>query len=179
LLKKILLAYGETELASDDELIGKMIANAVGESTSEEKDDENQNASVALFDASTFAKALTSDVKLYNVANEVSLSSNHQDVFLAKDKTPASSDDKEQEHISDNKEQEQSLFVQSIPLTLIYTAPAIDTTAGTYRSKGWYPLHFPISSCMQLDGSYAAFFGTLFFRSFDHAALGRNIILLL
>lgn len=130
LLKKILLAYGETELASDDELIGKMIANAVGETMSEDKDDENQ----------TFAKALTSDVKLYNVANEVSLASSYQDVFLTKDNTPAP--DSSSIGITDDKEQEQSSFVR------IYTAPAIDTTAGTYRSKGWYPLYYPISSCM-------------------------------
>jgi hypothetical protein len=140
LLKKILLAYGETELASDDELIGKMIANAVGETMSEDKDEENQTASVTLFDASTFAEALTSDVKLYNVANEVSLASSYQDVFLTKDNTPAP--DSSSIGITDDKEQEQSSFVR------IYTAPAIDTTAGTYRSKGWYPLYYPISSCM-------------------------------
>jgi hypothetical protein len=109
LLKKILLAYGETELASDDELIGKMIANAVGETMSEDKDDENQ----------TFAKALTSDVKLYNVANEVSLaSSSYQYVFLAKDNTPAP--DSSSIGISDDKEQKNSRHSSEFTQRLLF-----------------------------------------------------------
>lgn len=69
LVKKIFARYNELDLVIDEDLIDEMIQVAT----------DGQPG--ALFDETTFARALTSDVGLYDVNKEARISTHYQDVF--------------------------------------------------------------------------------------------------
>ncbi|KAL3934420.1 MAG: hypothetical protein SGBAC_009861 [Bacillariaceae sp.] len=72
LVRGILLRYGETTLAHDENLIDEMVKAArTG------LDDEDK----AFFDKNTFAKAMTHDIEQYNADSEESITTNWEDVF--------------------------------------------------------------------------------------------------
>jgi hypothetical protein len=134
-LRQILRLYGETEMAQDDKLIQEMILAASGGLPSGSKD----------FNAEIFAEGLTKDVELYSISNEVRMSTSVQDVFDDNNQGPARSPGA----VSNTHENlEQGLVIkkekvrQIETLNHIYTAPAIDMQAGTFRSKGTYPSRF-------------------------------------
>jgi len=114
-VKEMLTIYGEMELASDDNLIQEMINHARPSSTTStpSSTSPSHGTSTLFFDVSSFAEALTKDVKLYDIENEAKISTLIQDVF-----------------------QEEDSNVNHDILRHIYTAPEIDIQAGTYRSKG-------------------------------------------
>jgi hypothetical protein len=105
-----------------------------------------------MLDTDTFATALTYDIRLYDVHNEVRLATSIDDIFLEhqiegvsgrKDVTLTEME-KQIEGVSGRKdvtltemeENERGSLVLTEALVTKYTAPAIDITAGTYRSKG-------------------------------------------
>ncbi len=142
-LQRMLIMYGETKMAQDDNLIREMIEAASSGSSTDEIPVE--------FNAKSFAEGLTKDVQLYNVANEVRISSSIQDIFEehkgaalvhnannvpgfgGSAGVPASPG----EHLQPLDGQKQ-VVRQIETLQHIYTAPAIDIQAGTYRSQGTY-----------------------------------------
>jgi len=90
LLKEILLAYGEDELANDEELIRDMVRK-VGSNGN----DDNADGGV-LLDASTFTKGLTADIlPLWDVCDEERLRTNRQDVLAAGDRLGSDTDNDE------------------------------------------------------------------------------------
>ena len=109
-VRELLTIYGEMEMASDDNLIQEMINHASPISTTT---GTTTGTNTLSFNVSSFAEALTKDVKLYDIANEAKISTSIQDVFQE--------DDNNGNHDK---------------LHHIYTAPEIDIQAGTYRSKG-------------------------------------------
>ena len=113
LIRQLLLFYGETDMADDDDLLGKMMVAA-----SENHEDDVERSPVML-DKHTFARALTNDVRLYNLTNEDSVTTNYDDVF----KSSQTVDGKSQEDDD----------IQSIKT--VWTFPSIDYTADTFRSK--------------------------------------------
>ena len=115
LVKKIFRCYGEHEMANNDELVEEMIQAAGG--------------SGIPLDASAFARALTNDVKLYDLKWETTKSTVLQDVFGDEDHNEA----KKSETDAD-PEGKHSVPIEDIKR--VYTAPSIDITAGTYRSEG-------------------------------------------
>jgi hypothetical protein len=138
LLKQMFTAYGENELAADEALLDEMVKVA-----------ESENG---MLDTDTFATALTYDIRLYDVHNEVRLATSIDDIFLEhqiegvsgrKDVTLTEME-KQIEGVSGRKdvtltemeENERGSLVLTEALVTKYTAPAIDITAGTYRSKG-------------------------------------------
>lgn len=116
-VKRMLRVYGENDMANDDNLIQEMIHAANGSS----------NTSSGDFNVGTFAEALTGDVQLYDIENEIRLSTSIQDVF---EQHRTSTDRSVPEHPQSGAGR------QIETLKHIYTAPAIDIQAGTYRSKG-------------------------------------------
>ena len=109
-VREMLTVYGEMEMANDDNLIQEMINHARPTSTTT---GTTTGTDALPFNVSSFAEALTKDVKLYDIANEAKISTSIQDVFQE--------DDNNGNHDK---------------LHHIYTAPEIDIQAGTYRSKG-------------------------------------------
>ena len=134
-LKQMLTIYGETGMAQDDKLIQEMMQMASGGSHNVPLD----------FNALTFAEGLTKDVELYNIDNEVRKSTSVQDVFHVHHDAsliPGISSGPRGSARSGGENVELGLDVQKQPvreiemLQHIYTAPAIDIQAGTYRSEG-------------------------------------------
>ena len=84
----------------------------------------------------SFAKALTDDVRLYDIVSEARLSTNYDDVFLTKDQKETDDWDEESSRTMGMTKQLVELRKSlSQPLTRRFTVPAIDNFAGTYRSK--------------------------------------------
>lgn len=94
LLKHIFEAYGETEIAQNESLLKEMIESATGlrvmneTSSKEESTDEGTEYTSLRYqgshlDVKTFARGLTFHVELYDVQNEVRLTTNYQDVFAS------------------------------------------------------------------------------------------------
>lgn len=163
LVRNIFLMYGEKSLADDKTLIDEMLKSATpatssgGSHTSDSSGEAEEEAPI-LFDVRSFARALTADVQLYDVQNETRQSSIIQDIFdqnrveEMKQKLLSSTSTHHhqhqtsgqemtlqdgQEYTKENEEKETSNAVVDIKDTRrIFTAPAIDITAGTYRSKG-------------------------------------------
>jgi len=85
LLRRILLAHGETKLAENDDLIDSMIASAgsVTAATTGGGDADNDTSPAPiLFDRQTFAHALVGDVQqTYRVEDDVDLTTIFYDVF--------------------------------------------------------------------------------------------------
>lgn len=124
LIKRLLRSYDEHELAENDEVIEEMLlAASTGDETSE-----------GFFDGTMFARALTQDVQMYSLANEVRLSTFHDDVFLTKNKAETEEWDEQEEGISRAVVMERRKLGEELKKRR-FTFSAIDTTAGTYRSK--------------------------------------------
>lgn len=135
LLKRIFTAYGENEIASNDALLEDMVACA-------DVVDEIQQRK-GILDAYTFAMALTSDVQLYDTSSEVRLSTYFQDVFEHESfntESDLNEDERTIGTIRDHDEVGRSWKldpkVTAHKVELRFTAPSIDITAATYRSKG-------------------------------------------
>jgi hypothetical protein len=160
LVKNILLLYGENEMANDESLIQEMVDACLDRRVEEETDDEVGNAGGHVaFVPKSFGRALTRDVTLYDLTNERKQSSLIQDVFGNTRNTPhprrtvASKasmmepsdktthvEEMDHQHARTSgvgkKVSEITNKGQEITeIRRIYTAPAIDIQAGTYRSK--------------------------------------------
>lgn len=121
LIRRLLQSYGEMDLAANDDIIEEMLQAASTPS--------------GVLDGQAFAQALTKDVQLYNITSEVRMSTIYDDVFLTKNLEITEDWDEAVEGISKEVAMEQ----RSLGIELKsrrYTFSAIDTTAGTYRSKG-------------------------------------------
>lgn len=157
LIQKILIAYGEADLASNEALMEEMLAAA-------QTDEGTLNLEA-------FSKGLTFDVQLYDIANETRVSTkcvglytycmdtvssrygiicsssfhstlsyySYDDVFLTKnhredwdEKDAADLDEEEAAQRRSVADQRKSM---SKALDTRFTAPAIDMVAGTFRSK--------------------------------------------
>lgn len=131
LLQKIFEAYGEEELARDEKLLQSMIVHAQGVDMEADVADKSTThtggGAPNLFDMDTFAAALTNDVTLFNIHNETRASNVYMDVFEGE---PG----RKSIHAKTSKTTEHDL-PEPMEVTHIYTAPSIDSTAGTYRSK--------------------------------------------
>lgn len=168
LIVKILSFYGEENLAQNEELIQEMILTA------------SNGCEGAVLDANTFGHALTADVLKYNIENESKLTSNYSDVFDEEltypPSEPVSADSNDLSifppikkdnlgHDDDNDDYniEESNNEKIIPLIdeknannfnrsvkRVYTAPQIDYTADTYRSKFFTVLLWTFFTMMAL-----------------------------
>ena len=129
LIQRIFAAYGESDLAADHELHQQMIQIAAESSNSRQSDDE------LLLDLETFGKALTNDIQLYDIKNEARATSNLDDVLLTKGVQKIQKSDEIFASLELNLEDIEARQSKANQLVKIQTAPAIDYTAGTYRSK--------------------------------------------
>ena len=149
LIKRILAAYGEHSLANNDELISEMLDGATGKACifdpakSDQSKEDKEAGHKPMLDVKTFAEALTYDIKLYDIRNEVRDSTNLDDIFV----TDETIEQKEQEMFLASNQAEldkafdegqglRDRFAVSTKLERKNTLPAIDLTAETYRSKG-------------------------------------------
>ena len=121
LLRKLLMFYGEPDMADDDALLDEMIAVAT------EGAAEDVEGNPVMLDKYTFARALTNDVGLYKIENEESVTTNYQDVFQTS--TPI---EPKKSHTKDGLCEEE---VQ--PVKTVFTYQSIDYTADTFRSKSF------------------------------------------
>eukprot|EP00977_Amphora_coffeiformis_P021255 scaffold9085_cov215-Amphora_coffeaeformis.AAC.23 len=152
LLEKIFQAYGEEELAADQDLLIDMIQHATNETKinhdDDDDDDDESNKStqestsfssgkLLILDVKTFATALTKDVLLFDINNETRPSNAYMDVFDDEKQTTIMQHEQERSSTSDpdNTTTTFPTLATPSPVRHIYTAPAIDSTAGTYRSK--------------------------------------------
>jgi hypothetical protein len=132
LLKSILTAYGEEDLANNNELIESMLQATDG---------------APFLNAEAFADALTSDVRIYDISNEVRLTTLYEDVFVSQRElelslrrsTPRADRDVEEE-AEGGATMNRSMRFEPIaadkePFTRRWMAPSIDVTADLYRSK--------------------------------------------
>lgn len=119
LIKKILTMYGESELAENEELLLEMLESA------------QSNDGGKVLDENTFISGLTSDIQLYDPVCEIRQTTNAEDVFLAK------SEEEEDDILNitnDQYTQRMNTARKSLKRKKVMLA-ALDTTAGTYRSK--------------------------------------------
>lgn len=162
LVRKILLIYGETQMADDERLIQEMLDACGDNDDNKENDDEAGGDGQVTFVPSSFGRALTRDVTLFDLTNETKQSSLIQDVFGHTRNTPrrrakdrranrdptldataatsmlASNSEKtkaEEPDVQNAIERVENQGQEIQELTRIFTAPAIDIQAGTYRSK--------------------------------------------
>jgi hypothetical protein len=175
-----LIAYGELDLAKDDELVQEMLDAATGAAFNKESNNEdvrtpfpkeyaswksdkedidNQTESAGetstafakthpvLLNVKTFAQALTYDTRLYDIRNEVRVATNIDDVYVSPEMVAMEKEGNDENNFS--KENSKELQVDDAfpdmdreglavgkSLTRKGTLPAIDITAGTYKSKG-------------------------------------------
>jgi len=125
-LRDIFTAYGEVGIASNDALLEDMVEAATT--------NPNGITPSGKLDLHAFFVALTSDVKLYDTLNEVRSTTNYQDVFEPDDERGRKGDDDDSEAVEDSWSPEENFTTHEVKLR--FTAPSIDITAGTYRSKG-------------------------------------------
>jgi len=118
LVKDILLAYGEKEIADDEKLIEDMVSAAKGTNRG------------GIFDSTAFARALTHDITEYDVMNEKKMTSYYFDVFETNNLGMLQKEIKKEKSEIDVEALDGLTFPQSV-----YTAAAIDEVAGTYCSK--------------------------------------------
>jgi hypothetical protein len=147
-VKNILLLYGEDELANNQTLLEEMVqACSIGDNNNVLADDDD--TSTKIFDAKSFGRGLTSDVRLYDLRNETRQSSIIEDIFSNHGCENSNSNKTSEESTTSSLDvrlgatEEEANQNRSITITTngnnvqrIYTAPAIDMIAGTYRSKG-------------------------------------------
>ena len=146
LLKKIFRCYGEIELSRDTELHEQMIACIRMKS---ENDVESDGTSEPImFNTKNFATALTYDVQKYDFRNEVETVTSDETLLPPQVSLRTRGKTKESVYKSTNKSDviaseeapEENLpspsnEIDSTPWNRIFTAPAIDIAAGTFRSK--------------------------------------------
>jgi hypothetical protein len=116
LLRRIFEAYGEYDLAEDVELHKKMLSDL---QTSEKGE--------VMLDLSTFVSALTRDVQLYDILSELRCTTHVSDVLVVNENNV--------NEVLDAKDTESPAVESPSDLEKVFTAPAIDSTAGTTRSK--------------------------------------------
>jgi hypothetical protein len=126
LVKNIFLIYGEVDMANDDDLIREML-DACKDEIGEER--------LPAFTPRTFGRALTRDVTLFDLTNETRASTIIEDVFgrarKGKPSTPCDYQDAQPGDVVEEENKGHDIN----DIKRIYTAPAIDVQAGTYRSK--------------------------------------------
>lgn len=115
----MLRSYGEIELSEDEQLIKEMVDAALPFAN---KDVEK---GAYVLDGKSFAAALTRDVQSYEIGKETSRSTRFADVFSSKS---------DSENDDENGEEQEKKVTDKKDLNRVYTAPAIDSTVGTYRS---------------------------------------------
>lgn len=118
LIQRILVSYGEVDLASNEALVEEML-QACDEDT---------------LNVQAFSNGLTHDVQLYDIRNEARQSTNYDDVFLTKNHRDSWIEHDEEEGVLPRNEVQER---QSLSKTLKrkFTAPGIDMVVGTFRSK--------------------------------------------
>lgn len=122
LIQRILISYGESELASNNALVQEMLEAA---QTPEET-----------LNLEAFSKGLTHDVQLYDIGSEARVSTNYDDVFLTKNhRDDWKDDDGDEEEAEKRRCIARERKSMSRDLKTCFTAPAIDMVAGTFRSK--------------------------------------------
>jgi hypothetical protein len=122
-LKYVFLSYGEGEIAGNDELLEEMM-QATG------------NAHV--LDEHAFAQALTSDIMLYDLKCETRGTSSYEDAFTKR--KPAAITKSDDPYLDDAEAglslddlRDRKAVSNYVPREFL--APAIDVTAGLYRSR--------------------------------------------
>jgi len=121
LIQRILISYGEADLASNDALIDEMFAAA-----------QTPDGTLNL---EAFSKGLTYDVKLYDIQSETRLSTNYDDVFLTRNHREDREEDNDDMEANKRRNVISERKAISKDLKHRFTAPAIDMVAGTFRSK--------------------------------------------
>lgn len=116
LLREIMAIFGEVEVS--DEMLEGMVAAAAGGT--------NQKNGQFYLTKSSFLRALTGDVQLFNPNVNESDTTHFDDARIAAKKRDPSITEKE----------DSSMVV----FTSVYTAANIDNNADTYRSTGWFTL---------------------------------------
>ena len=117
-VKNILIKYGEAYVCNDDDLIDRMIKAAT--------DPNNENDEIVL-DDQAFMRALTSDIELYDLHNDISYSSFYHDVFHM-DKCTAGLIIGDEENVTLND------------IKIKFTANSIDDQADNFRDKTYNAL---------------------------------------
>lgn len=130
MLRRIFNAYGESDFAEDDVLLQEMIEAAASGGGGD------GDGGGDVLDLASFASALSYDIKEYNTKNETFCTTNFDDVMLT------------QRGYEIEKGQDADLMSRELSLAdvesrkskatflwKIFTAPAIDSTAGTQRTK--------------------------------------------
>lgn len=128
LLRKIFARYDELDLIKDENLIDEMIQVATGGDPD------------GLLDPDAFARALTSDVGLYDVNTESRVSTHYQDVFGAlgekKDENESITDSDDDEFVDNDVEDK---MVEKTPeertVTKVFTFSQIDFLSDTFRVR--------------------------------------------
>jgi len=123
LIRDIFLSYGEVELANDEVLLQDMLKAATGCADVDGRE--------ILLDIDAFARALTDDVKLYNIQSEVSQTTNYFDVFNTHQSTHKVDAEPDLERNDGSNAERPDVRV----VKKKGTAAALDMTAGTFRSK--------------------------------------------
>lgn len=149
LIKQILVAYGEYDMANDKALIEEMFEAATENSSKldtlpDERNDKQEkcNDTTPLLDLKSFTEALTHDIKLYDILNEVKNSTFFDDVFVTDESIKQKEDaiylttsDIEMAQAHEEAQKMREKYAVSEPLEKKSTLPAIDITAETYHSK--------------------------------------------
>ena len=151
LIRRILVAYGECDLAADDALVEEMHEAAVGGQGEEVTISGEQQTAYAstnssfttMLNAQYVAEGLTHDIRLYDVNNEARLTTNFDDVYVTEEVVQAKEEEmfgtvtNDEELIAAHKEtlHYREKLAASEDLERLDTIPSIDTAAGTYRNK--------------------------------------------
>lgn len=150
LIKRILVSHGENALADNDELVDEMYDAATSfdavpkEEGATATTNDTENTPAVMLDAETFATALTQDIQLYDIRNETRLTTNFADVYLTdedlleREEEMFATTSTNEELVRKHRETQalRAKMQMSEQLERVNTVPFIDTTAGTYRSKG-------------------------------------------
>jgi hypothetical protein len=155
LIRRILVAYGEVSLAKDTNLVNEMYQAASGleEATGDEQHPTDKPAVVVddqMLNLSAFAQALTHDILLYDIRNEIRLTTNFDDVYFDHQAVQEREDaamatvtnDTELLRVHQEVQGMRAKLEVSEELNRVNTIPAIDITAGTYKSKGLFVMLF-------------------------------------
>ena len=142
LICKIFTAYGDTDLAEDEDLHHEMIAAAQNgiAATSFDHDADNESGGGLNLDLKTFAAGLTADIQDYDLNNELRSTTHYDDIMLTRggrDITRSSQliTATQQSQANLSLAEVKSRKSKSTLLVKRFTAPAIDSTNGNYRSK--------------------------------------------
>lgn len=148
LIRRILAAYGEVSLAKDTNLVNEMYHAALGleEAKGDGEHPTNKPAVVSepMLNMAAFAEALTHDIRLYDIRNEIRLTTNFDDVYFddralqEREEAAMATVTNESDLLRVHREAKsmRAKLDVSEELNRVNTIPAIDITAGTYRSKG-------------------------------------------